>query len=97
MEPCRFGEGEGFYDGYDGEIHLGTMVHGLNYPDEIGRKEMEVRLWNPVMKDGVIEFIRPEQCTLVRKVADMEPKYFDQSNVQSAKELLEEMDKEVNK
>ena len=78
VEPCQFGEGEGFYDRY-GEIHLGTMVHGINYPDETGRNEMEVRLWNPVMKDGVIQFIHPEQCTQIRRVADMEPKHFDQS------------------
>jgi len=42
------------------------MIHGINYPDETGRDELEVRLWEPVMKDGVIEFIRPDQCKIVR-------------------------------
>ncbi|WP_100402875.1 type I-C CRISPR-associated protein Cas5c [Bacillus sp. FJAT-42315] len=83
VEPCVFGEGEGFYDNYGGEIHLGPMVHGINYPDETGRNEMEVRLWTPVMKNGVIQFIRPDQCTHIRKIKDMEMKHFDQNNVNS--------------
>lgn len=88
VEPCVFGEGEGFYDDYDGEIHFGTMVHGINYPDETGRNEMEVRLWNPVMKNGIIQFIRPDQCTQIRKIMDMEPKYFNNENVESVESLL---------
>ncbi|MBW8351040.1 type I-C CRISPR-associated protein Cas5c [Bacillus sp. IITD106] len=88
VEPCSFGEGDGYYDDYEGEIHFGTMVHGINYPDETGRNQMEVRLWNPVMKNGVIEFIRPDQCTQVRSIADMVPKHFDESNIQSADELI---------
>jgi CRISPR-associated protein Cas5d len=87
VEPCVFGEGKGFYDNY-GDIHLGTMVHGINYPDETGRNEMEVRLWNPVMRNGVIEFIRPDECTQIRKISDMEAKSFDHSNVESVDELL---------
>ncbi|WP_243290911.1 type I-C CRISPR-associated protein Cas5c [Bacillus sp. FJAT-47783] len=87
VEPCVFGEGKGYYDNY-GEIHLGTMVHGINYPDETGRNEMEVRLWNPVMKDGVIQFIRPDQCLQIRKIKDMQPKHFDQSNVELVDDLL---------
>lgn len=76
VEPCVFGEGEGFYDN-SGEIHFGTMVHGFNYPDETGKNQLEVRLWNPVMRNGVIEFIRPEQCKLVRPIKDMGFKRFD--------------------
>ncbi|KZE76832.1 type I-C CRISPR-associated protein Cas5c [Paenibacillus sp. CMAA1739] len=87
VEPCEFGIEAGFYDNY-GDIHLGNMVHGINYPDETGRDQMEVRLWNPVMKDGVIEFIRPEECTQVRTIANMQSKQFDKDNVQSADELL---------
>lgn len=91
VEPCVFGEGKGFYDNY-GEIHLGTMVHGFNYPDETGRNEMEIRLWNPVMINGVIDFIRPDQCTQVRKISKMEMKRFDKNNVQTADKLLEELE-----
>ena len=81
-EPCEFGEGDGYYDSY-GDIHMGTMVHGINYPDETGREQLEVRLWNPVMKDGIIQFIRPEQCELVRTISDMQAKHFDHTNVDS--------------
>lgn len=87
VEPCRFGEGESYYDDY-GEIHLGTMVHGINYPDETGRDQLEVRLWQPVMKNGTISFPRPEECSQVRVIAEMQPKRFDSSNVESADQLL---------
>ncbi|WP_337104259.1 type I-C CRISPR-associated protein Cas5c [Paenibacillus sp. YIM B09110] len=86
VEPCVFGEGDSFYSSY-GDIHLGNMVHGINYPDETGRDQLEIRLWNPVMKNGIIQFIRPEQCERVRTVADMKPKHFDSTNVESADEL----------
>lgn len=91
VEPCQFGEGEGFYDHY-GELHLGTMVHGINYPDETGRNALEVRLWNPVMKDGVIEFERPEKCTHVRKISDMKPKMFNESNMESVESCYATME-----
>lgn len=87
VEPCVFGEGKSFYDQY-GDIHLGTMVHGINYPDETGRDQMEVRLWQPVMKNGVITFDRPESCTQIRVISQMKSKVFDDSNVQSAEQLL---------
>jgi CRISPR-associated protein Cas5d len=91
VEPCDFDEGEGFYDNY-GDIHLGTMVHGINYPDETGRNRLEVRLWNPVMKNGVITFIRPEACTQVRTVSSLLPKHFDRSNVQTADDLFAQLE-----
>jgi len=87
VEPCRFGEGESYYDDY-GEIHLGTMVHGINYPDETGRDQLEVRLWQPVMENGIISFPRPEECSQVRVIAEMQPKRFDSSDVESADQLL---------
>lgn len=95
VEPCVFGEGTSFYDGY-GDIHLGTMIHGLNYPDETGRDQLEVRLWNPVMSNGIIEFDRPEKCQKVRTISEMKPKTFNRENVLSIDELyaqLEEGDK----
>lgn len=94
-EPCEFGKGESFYDGY-GDIHLGTMIHGINYPDETGRNQMETRLWNPVMKDGMIQFIRPEECVHIRQVMEMEPKRFDASNVESVDDLYAEWEEGGN-
>jgi len=87
VEPCEFGSGKGYYDDY-GDIHIGNMVHGINYPDETGRNQMEVRLWSPVMRNGYIQFTRPEACTQVRTITDMMPKRFDQTNVESADDLL---------
>ena len=75
VEPCEFGTGEGFYDHYD-EVHFGTMVHGLNYPDETGRTMLETRLWQPIMKFGYISFVRPEECPLVRPIREMQAKSF---------------------
>ncbi|PAE20862.1 type I-C CRISPR-associated protein Cas5 [Bacillus sp. 7504-2] len=91
VEPVEFGSGEGFYDDY-GEIHFGTMVHGINYPDETGRNTMEVRLWEPIMKNGVIKFIRPDECTNIRTLSEMEAKAFSHSNVESADELLKKIE-----
>ncbi|MFB7816373.1 type I-C CRISPR-associated protein Cas5c [Paenibacillus chitinolyticus] len=87
VEPCVFGEGKSFYDEY-GDIHLGNMVHGINYPDETGRDQMEVRLWKPVMSNGIIKFRKPEKCTEVRTISEMKPKHFDHTNVESADALL---------
>lgn len=79
VEACRFGEGEGVYDG-TGEIHFGIMYHGITYADETGRDDetgkMTVRLWQPVMMDGVIDFIRPESCTMTRHIKKMPIKIF---------------------
>ncbi|MFF2017627.1 type I-C CRISPR-associated protein Cas5c [Paenibacillus sp. NPDC058177] len=93
VEPCVFGEAKGFYDNY-GEIHFGTMVHGINYPDETGKSQMEVRLWDVKMKDGIISFDRPEVCTKVRTISEMQPKVFGASNMESADELLARMEAE---
>lgn len=94
VEPCEFNSDKGFYDDID-EMHFGTMVHGLNYPDETGKNVLETRLWEPKMKFGVIEFIRPEDCPIVREIRPMEPKSFVLGeNVQIIDTLAKEM--EVN-
>ncbi|KGX88204.1 type I-C CRISPR-associated protein Cas5c [Pontibacillus litoralis] len=94
VEPCAFDEGIGFYDSIP-EVHFGTMVHGINYPDETGRNQLEVRLWQPIMKNGIITFIRPEKCNQVREIKEMKPKLFDNSNVESAEDLSRKVDEEV--
>lgn len=91
VEPCVYGEGKGYYDNYEGEIGFGVMLHGLNYPDETGKNILEARLWRPVMKDGIIKFLRPDECTLIREVKEMSAKEFSQSNLQSVDELYEEI------
>lgn len=83
VEPCEFGEGKGFYDDLD-EMHIGTMLHGLSYPDETGSKQLEVRLWNPIVRNGVIRFIRPDECTNIRQIREMDVKRFDETNIETA-------------
>lgn len=79
VKPCVFGEGDSYYDG-TGEIPYGLMYHGITYADEAVLPEdagkFTVRLWEPVMRDGVIDFIRPEECKIKRHIHDMEIKHF---------------------
>jgi len=74
IEPCEFGEGEGFYDNYPGELSFGMMFHGFNYPDELGKDELQARFWHPKMNKGIVEFIRPDKCSpnLVKVVREMQ-------------------------
>ncbi|MDR0880791.1 MAG: type I-C CRISPR-associated protein Cas5c [Clostridioides sp.] len=73
--PCEFGEGEGYYDEY-GEISFGPMFHGFNYPDETGEDKLETRFWNAKMVDGVVDFISPVECTMVKFIRKQKAKRF---------------------
>jgi len=79
VEPCLFGEGQGFYDNY-GELDFGVMLHGFDYPDETGRDELSVRLWTSAkMQNGYIRFPSPqdESPAILRKfVRPMKAKSF---------------------
>ena len=75
VEPCFFGEGKGAYDTID-ELGFGLMFHGFDYPDETGKKELTSRFWSAVMRKGIIEFPRPEDCPVRRFVRKMEAKSF---------------------
>ncbi|MFD2308133.1 type I-C CRISPR-associated protein Cas5c [Enterococcus termitis] len=94
VEPVKFGEAAGHYDDYEGELHFGTMVHGLSYPDETGKNELTARLWQPVMEKGIIKFIRPEECTFVRPLRPMQPKAFEQSSFESVEDLFDSLELE---
>ncbi len=79
VKPCIFGEGAGAYDSC-GEIPYSLTYHGITYPDEAinedDKGKMTVRFWRPVMRDGFIDFIRPEDCTVKRHIKDMAIKPF---------------------
>ena len=90
VEACNYGEGEGSYDEIP-EINFGIMVHGINYPDETGRNELETRLWRAKMEYGVIRFIRPEECPMVRKTGEGVAKLFGTANVQAVDQLYTEL------
>lgn len=97
VSPCAFGEGKGHYDDTP-ELAFGLMYHGVTYADEAYSQEtrdhMTVRFWRPVMRRGVIEFLRPEQCELVRRVREMKIKPFGEElgNFQSVDELAREVE-----
>lgn len=74
-EPCTFGSGTGAYDG-TGDLAYGLTFHGFDYPDETGRDELRMRFWMPKMKDGIVRFVRPEDCTVNRFVRTMTAKDF---------------------
>ena len=90
VEPCTYGEGNGVYDDTK-ELAFGTMVHGLTYPDENGKGELQLRLWSPVMRKGRIVFPRPEECRAVKTVKKQSMKQFVlKENLQPADELFKE-------
>lgn len=70
VEPCGFGEGAGFYDQY-GTLGFDLMFHGFDYPDEIGEDQLTGRFWRPTMVDGIIDFIRPEDCPVRKPIRGM--------------------------
>ncbi len=72
VEPCSFGEGAGAYDAIP-QLNYGVMFHGFDYPDETGVNELHSRFWNPVVQNGVIDFVRPEECTVRKFVREMIP------------------------
>ena len=77
--PCEFGEGHGAYDELD-ELSFGLMFHSFSYPDETGVDELHSNFWQATMKKGVLEFPRPEHCTVSRFVRDMSSKEFGIGN-----------------
>ena len=90
VEPCEFHEGPGAYDGTP-PIPFGLMVHGITYADEDGSGQMSERLWRPVMEDGVIQFIRPEQCSVIRPIRKQRTKTFTlNKNLQGCDGLYQE-------
>lgn len=86
VEPCNFGEGKGFYDEY-GELDFNVMFHSFSYPDENGLDELQVRLWRPKMDNGYVKFIKPEECTMIRKIKEMKAKKFDENNFSGLSEV----------
>ena len=80
VKPCVFDEGKGAYDDTP-EISFGMMYHGITYADEAYSEEtrgkMSVRLWQAVMKRGIITFLPPWEC-IHRPVREMNMKRFDE-------------------
>lgn len=80
VEPCAFGEGEGYYDRY-GELEFGVMFHGFDYPDETGKDILGARFWRAKMQDGVVSFPTPWEIAeeMKRTIRPMKAKKFGKS------------------
>ena len=80
VEPCTFAEEEkrGAYASID-ELRFGMLYHGITYADEAYSEEtkgkMSIRLWDAVMRNGVISFPPPWEC-IHKTVREMEIKPF---------------------
>lgn len=83
VEPCAFGEDCGAYDDIP-ELDFGMMYHGITYPDEAYSEEtkgcMTLNFWRPVMKKGIITFLKPIECPYHKKTHDMGIKAFDEKS-----------------
>lgn len=75
VEPCVFGEGQGAYDDMP-ETSFGLMLHSFDYPDETGRGMLNLRLWEPQLAKGVVTFIEPSMCPVVRSLRKQGMKIF---------------------
>ncbi|MFQ8582954.1 MAG: type I-C CRISPR-associated protein Cas5c [Holdemania massiliensis] len=75
VEPCVFGEGTSPYDEVN-EVALGLMFHSFIYPSESKDDHLKSCFWMPIMKKGVIEFIAPQDCSMIRELGKMSEKQF---------------------
>lgn len=66
VEPREFGSGESIHDDA-GEVAYGLMFHGFDYPDTIGKPELHGRFWHATVRNGVVEFPRPDDSKITRK------------------------------
>jgi CRISPR-associated protein Cas5d len=80
IEPYDFHQGKGFYDGdEEGKndvIEFGLQFHSFSYPDDNGEGKFYARFWRPKMVNGIIEFCKPEKCTVVKEIRYMKMKSF---------------------
>ncbi len=95
VEPCVFDEGESAYADTE-QLAFGLMYHGMTYADEAYSEETKEKLtanfWYPVMKKGVIRFLRPEECPMHKYIREMSVKPFgtEYGNFSGIKEFGEE-------
>lgn len=92
ITPCKFGEGTSAFDDVP-EMDPGYMFHSFIYPNEdLGHRfgnNMAKAFWHPVMKNGVIEFCRPEECSEIEIVRAAEPVIFENKKNNSVKPYSE--------
>jgi len=100
VEPCEFGSEKGAYDDIR-RLDFGFMYHGITYADEAYSDETEgrmtTRFWNPAMENGIIEYLRPEDCPYIKPLRNMNIKPFgrEQGNFTGLEEFPEELFEEA--
>ena len=79
VEPAIFDEGDGAYDNVD-ELGFGFMYHGMTYADESYSEDtkgmLTANFWNPIMRKGRIDFLRPKDCPVHKAIHEMKVKAF---------------------
>jgi len=95
VEPCEFGAGASELDNA-GELALGLIFHGFDYPDEVGGDELHARFARIVMHNGVVRFDRPEQCPTRKRIRTMSVKPFGlNATVRAADDELAELEEQA--
>ncbi|MFI3214589.1 MAG: type I-C CRISPR-associated protein Cas5c [Eubacteriales bacterium] len=89
VELCEFTNENSCYK-QTSTMEFGLQFHSFIYPDEGNQKELIVKLWNPRMVNGVIEFIRPTDCPKERVIRKMGVKKFEPDTIKLVEqEVLE--------
>lgn len=95
VEPCKFDEVKSYYEKDNSEISFGLMYHSMIYPDEAifeeDKGKLTVCFHTPVMKNGQIDFIYPEECTVKRHIKNGKIKVFGKDKNKNIDKLYEEV------
>lgn len=75
VEPCEFDEGSSFFEDIE-EVTYGLTYHGIQYPNLPEENTMKIDFFYPVLKRGMIEFPRPEECPIIKEVPSIGGKKF---------------------
>jgi CRISPR-associated protein Cas5d len=96
LREREYREAKSYYDGQC--ISLGIMFHSFVYPDEAydgNTKGVLTANFCPIiMNDGIIEFVKPEDCNIKHNLGGYFIKSFSENNLTSADELLEIYERE---
>lgn len=86
VEPCKFEDNKGYYDDIP-EISFGLMFHSFSYPEESNNNKLQSKFWSAKMKNGIVEFPRPDECSISKFVRAMQPvKFIPMKNFSGLKE-----------
>jgi CRISPR-associated protein Cas5d len=75
VQSCKFGSGSSPYD-QAGKLNYGLTFHSFEYPDEVETKTLNSLFWRPTLDNGVINFIKPNECSVRRELKPMSAKKF---------------------